>query len=74
MPNLVELGFHQPPGQPKALSFYRQHATRRHLIYLEADFEVFRPVGATRCTVGGEIWHGGGDLLRAKFHHHRCNG
>ena len=22
---------------------------------------------------GGEIWHGGGPLLRAKFHAHRCN-
>jgi len=49
-------------------------------IYSEADFEVFRPAGATRCTDGGENWHGGGDLwsppkgllLRAKFHHHRA--
>ena len=47
-------------------------ATRRYLNYSEADFEVFRPVGATRCTDGGEIWHGGVDL-RAKFHPHRCN-
>ena len=31
-------------------------ATRRYLIYSEADFEVFRPAGATRCTDGGEIW------------------
>ena len=29
----------------------------RYLIYSEADFEVFRPAGATRCTDGGEIWH-----------------
>ena len=36
-------------------------ATRRCLIYSEADFEVFRPAGATRCTDGGEIWRGGGD-------------
>jgi len=43
--------------------------TRRHLSYSKADFEVFRP--ATRCTDGGEIWHGGGD--RAKFQPHRCN-
>jgi len=48
-------------------------STRRYLIYSEADFEVFRPAGATCCTDGGEIWHGGGDLLRAKFHPHRCN-
>jgi len=32
------------------------------LSYLEADIEVFRPAGATRCTNGGEIWHGGADL------------
>jgi len=36
-------------------------ATRRYLIYSEADFEVFRPPGATRCTDWGEIWHGEGD-------------
>jgi len=34
----------------------------RYLVYSEADFEVSRPAGATRCTDGGEIWHGGGDL------------
>ena len=26
-------------------------ATRRYLIYSEADFEVFRPAGATRCAL-----------------------
>ena len=38
--------------------------------YSEADFEVFRPAGATRFTDGGEIWHGGGNrrLLHANFH------
>jgi len=57
--------------------FYRQHC--RYLIYSEADFEVSRHAGATRCTDEGEIWHGGGDfrspgpLLHAKFHPHRCN-
>ena len=40
----------------------------RYLIYSEADFEVFRPAGATRCTDRGEILH-----LRTKFHPHRCN-
>jgi len=44
----------------------------RYFVYSEADFEVFRPAGATRCTDGGEIWHGG-PLLRAKFYPHRCN-
>ena len=34
----------------------------QYLIYSEADFEVFRPAGATRCTDWGEIWRGGGDL------------
>ena len=34
-------------------------ASRRYLVYSEADFEVFRPPGATRCTDAGEIWHGG---------------
>ena len=59
---------------------YRQlcarSATRRHLSYSEADFEVSRPAGATRCTDGGEIWHGGGNLrslFHAKFHSHWCN-
>jgi len=33
----------------------------RYLVYSEADFEVFRPAGATHCTDGGEIWQVGGD-------------
>jgi len=37
-------------------------ATRRYLIYSEADFEGFRPSGATRCTDEGEIWHGGASM------------
>ena len=50
----------------------------RYLVYSEADFEVFRPAGTTRCTDGGEIWHARRrepkvPLLRAKFHPHRCN-
>jgi len=49
-------------------------ATCRYLSYSEADFEVFRPAGATRRTDGGEIWHAGGPILRAKFYPHRCNG
>jgi len=28
----------------------RQHCVREYLIYSEADFEVFRPAVATRCT------------------------
>ena len=34
---------------------------RRYLNYSEADFEVFRPAGATRCTDVGQILRGGGD-------------
>jgi len=41
-----------------------------YLSYSQTDFDVFRPAGATRCTDGGEIWHGGED---AKFYPHRCN-
>jgi len=39
-----------------------QSARRQYLIYSEVDFEVFRPTWVTRCTDGGEIWRGGGDL------------
>jgi len=39
------------------MSDYRQ----RYLSCSEADFEVFRPAGATRYTDGGAISHGGGD-------------
>ena len=34
-------------------------AKRRYLSYSEADFEVSRPAGSTRCIDGGEIWQGG---------------
>jgi len=80
VPSLVGLGFHPPPGQPKTLNVFvtynnAQSVNCRYLIYSEADFEVFRPSVATRCTDGGEIWHGEGDLplFHAKFHPHRCN-
>ena len=37
----------------------------------------FCPAGATRCTHGGEIWHGGGDPsvppLPCQISPHRCN-
>jgi len=39
----------------------------RYLIYSEADFELFSPAGATRCTDGGEIWHGGGASSTPNF-------
>ena len=46
-------------------------AKRRYLIYSEADFEVFHPAGATRCTDGvkfGVEEGTRGPLLHAKFH------
>jgi len=45
---------------------------RRYLVYSEADFEVFRPAGAIRCTDLGETWHGGGD--RGSAHSTRVYG
>ena len=48
-------------------------ASRRYLVYSEADFEFFCPAGASRCTDDGEIWQEErteGPLLHAKF---RCN-
>jgi len=56
-------------------------ASRRYLVYSEADFEVFRPAGATRCTVHGapmKVKFGTeegtqGLLVHAKFHPYRCN-
>jgi len=63
----ASLSFYLSIFLPAAL---RAAQTCRYLICSEADFEVFRPVGATRCTDGGEIWHGG---LHAKIHPHRCN-
>jgi len=48
-------------------------SAHRYLSYSEADFEVFHPAGVTRRTDWGEIWHGRGPLLRAKFHPHQCN-
>jgi len=56
VPNLVGLGLHSPP---KTLSFLfvtdsiaRSATRRRYLSYSEADFELFRPTGATCCTEG----------------------
>ena len=43
---------------------YRQHCAQRNVSVfklLRGRFWVFCPAGATRCTDGGEIWHGGGD-------------
>ena len=75
--SMSDLHGHSPIASflPAAL---RAAQTCRYLVYSEADFVVFRPAGATRCTDGGEIWHGVpsyvfGPLLRARFHPHWCN-
>jgi len=44
-------------------------ASRRYLVYSEADFEVFLSRRGDTLHRWGEIWHGGD----AKFHPHRCN-
>ena len=49
---------------------YRQHRAQRKAPVFNLRFSGFRLAGVTRCTDGGEIWHGG---LRAKLHPHRCN-
>ena len=51
---LIVLARGQTPLLPAAL---REAQICRYLVYSEADFEVFRPAGATRYTDGGEIWH-----------------
>jgi len=58
-------------------SSYRQDLPEGQLclyfVYSWADFGVFHPAGATRCTDQGQIWQGGADhrtigpLLTAKF-------
>ena len=40
---------------------------------LRGRFWGFRPAGATRCTDGGEIWHGGGSPPPCQISPHRCN-
>jgi len=48
-----------------SLSYYRQHCAKRNapvFNLLSGRFWGFSLAGATRCTDGGEIWHGGGDL------------
>jgi len=65
-----------PPTKDLLPTALRAAQACRYLIYSEADFEIFRPAAATRCTDGGEIWHGGGDLLSpppCQISPHRCN-
>ena len=42
--------------------YYRQDLPEgqlcRYFVYSRADFGVFRPAGATRCTDQGQIWYG----------------
>jgi len=37
----------------------------QYFVYSRADFEVFHPAGATRCTDQGQIWQGGADRRSA---------
>jgi len=51
----------------------------RYFVYSRADFGVFRPAAASRCTDQGQIWQGGeegtvGPLLPAKFDLDRFRG
>jgi len=46
----------------------RLYSTFRSNLSKNFNFGVLHPC---RCTDGGEIWHGGGDLV--KFRPHRCN-
>jgi len=56
---------------------YRQHCAQHNapvLSYSQADFEIFRPTGATRCTDGvkfGAEERTFGPLLHANFHPHQ---
>jgi len=65
--SVAETTHHTSVHQTVQLMYhYRQHCVQWNapvfiLNYSEADFEVFCPTGATRCTDGGEIWHGGRD-------------
>jgi len=52
---------HWVMGHP--LLLWRAAQNCGYLSYSEANFEVFRPTEATRCTDGGD----------AKFRPHRCN-
>ena len=58
--NLLGYRILRPYSLPAALR--AAHAKCQYLSYSQADFVVFHPAGATRCTDGGEIWHGWGDL------------
>jgi len=58
VPSLVRSDFIRRRGGRECLSFLpaalRAAQICRYLVYSEADFEVFRPAGATRCTDGGQ--------------------
>ena len=56
--SLVNLTFAISPPDKLLPAALRAAHICRYLVYSEADFEVFRPAGATRCTDGGEICHG----------------
>jgi len=48
---------------------------QRYLVLSGSDFEVFRPIGVTRCTYGVTFdMEGSIEVLHAKYHHHQCRG
>ena len=55
--------YHTQLSTSQLVCCYRQDLPEgqlnRYCFYSRADFRVFRPAGATRCTDQGEIWHGG---------------
>ena len=67
MQNLVEIARRTSEGEDEmwCFSLFTGSICRRQLcryfVYSRADFEVFRPAGATRCTDQGQIWQGGAD-------------
>jgi len=65
MQNLVEISRRMLAWEDEmwCFSLFTGRICRRQLcrycFYSRADFEAFRPAGATRCTDQGQIWQGG---------------
>jgi len=59
----AQIVLHVPYWRSFFLPSYRKDLPEgqlwRYFVYSRADFGVFRPAGATRCTDQGQIWQGG---------------